>query len=133
MLRGFPVPSGRASVTGGPSQANTAARPAPASAGASEPVGHSYRPQLLTDSDDPAVRDAAVLLGGWGLAVRPARELAGELAMLPDARGVVVTTENPNALRDVFAEARRAGVPVVVGCADETMRRRAAELRADDW
>jgi EAL domain-containing protein (putative c-di-GMP-specific phosphodiesterase class I)/GGDEF domain-containing protein len=121
-------------VTGGPSQANTAvAPPAPASVGVAEPVGHSYRPQLLTDSDDPAVRDAAVLLGGWGLAVRPARELAGVLAMLPDARGVVVTTENPNALRDVFAEARRAGVPVVVGCADETMRRRAAELRADDW
>ena len=121
-------------MSDGPSQAYTAvAPPAPASAEASEPVGHAYRPQLLTDSDDPAVRDAAALLGGWGLAVRPARELAGELAMLPDARGVVVTTENPNALRDVFAEARRAGVPVVVGCADDTLRRRAAELRADDW
>ena len=113
--------------------ATTATAPERSEAAAPGEAGGQYRPLLLTDSDDPAVRDAAALLGGWGLAVRQPRELAGELAMLPDARAVVVTTENPNALRDVFAEARRAGVPVVVGCADETMRRRAAELRADDW
>ena len=92
-----------------------------------------YRPTLLTDSNDPAVEEAAVLLGGWGVVQRADRDLAAGLGAAPDARAVVVTTDNPNALRDVFAEARRAGIPVVVGCADETMRRRAAELRADDW
>ncbi|MGZ9194801.1 MAG: hypothetical protein ACXW65_21285, partial [Gemmatirosa sp.] len=100
---------------------------------ASAPGAEPYRPLLLTDSADPALAQAAEMLGGWGVATRAARELADGLAALPDARCVVVTTENPNALRDVFAEARRAGVPVVVGCTDETMRRRAAELRADDW
>jgi EAL domain-containing protein (putative c-di-GMP-specific phosphodiesterase class I) len=100
-------------------------------AGAAE--ARRYRPQLLTDSAEPAVAEAAERLGGWGVEVRTSRDLAEGLAALPDARAVVVTTENPNALREVFAEARRAGVPVVVGCADETGRRRAAELRADDW
>ena len=92
-----------------------------------------YRPALLTDSGDPAVAEAAALLGGWGLEVRADRDLADRVSSLREARVVVVTTENPNALREVVAEARRAGIPVVVGCADETVRRRAAELRADDW
>ncbi|MDF1501985.1 EAL domain-containing protein [Roseisolibacter sp. H3M3-2] len=104
---------------------------APAAAGAG--TGARYRPALLTDSADRAVAEAAELLGGWGVEVRPARDLAGGIPALPEARAVVVTTDNPNALREVFAEARHAGVPVVVGCADETGRRRAAELRADDW
>jgi GGDEF domain-containing protein len=88
---------------------------------------------LLTDSFDPAVVAAAEQLGGWRVDTRSARELAAAVARVPDARAVVVTTDNPNALRDVFDQARRAGVAVIVGCVDETMRRRAAELRADDW
>jgi EAL domain-containing protein (putative c-di-GMP-specific phosphodiesterase class I)/DNA-binding NarL/FixJ family response regulator len=119
------TPSAAVGAVTAAGQASTRATPAAAAA--------AYRPLLLTDSLDPALAGAAELLGGWGVATRGARELADGLAALPDARCVVVTTENPNALRDVFAEARRAGVPVVVGCADETMRRRAAELRADDW
>ncbi len=93
----------------------------------------AYAPVLLTDSHDPAVAEAASLLGGWRLDIRPARDLAVAVPHTRDARAIVVTTDNPNALRDVFAEARRSGVAVVVGCVDETMRRRAAELRADDW
>jgi EAL domain-containing protein (putative c-di-GMP-specific phosphodiesterase class I) len=93
----------------------------------------AYAPVLLTDSPDPEIADAAAQLGGWRLDVRPSRELTEAITDSPDARAVVVTTENPNALRDVFDEARRAGLAVVVGAADETMRRRAAELRADDW
>jgi EAL domain-containing protein (putative c-di-GMP-specific phosphodiesterase class I)/GGDEF domain-containing protein len=96
-------------------------------------IAANYAPVLLTDSLDPAVAEAARQLGGWRLDVRAARDLAAAVGRTPDARAVVVTTDNPNALRDVFDQARRSGVAVVVGCVDETMRRRAAELRADDW
>ena len=99
------------------------------SRGADDP----YRPHLLADSDVAAVREAARLLGDWAVDVREPPALIRALAAVPDARAVVLTTENPNAMRDVFTAARRVGVPVVVACADETMRRRAAELRADDW
>jgi hypothetical protein len=86
-------------VTAGPSQASTTvAPPASAVAGAPDRVGHAYRPQLLTDTGDPAVRDAAALLGP--------RELAASLRPLPDARAVVLTSDNPNALRDAVAAAR---------------------------
>ncbi|AHG90176.1 EAL domain-containing protein [Gemmatirosa kalamazoonensis] len=107
--------------------------PAPPAGGTTAPTDSGYAPVLITDSYDPAVAEAASQLGGWRVDVRPARELAAAVAHAPDARAVIVTTDNPNALRDVFEQARRAGVAVVVGCVDETMRRRAAELRADDW
>ena len=125
------TPSGSAEAVAGDRDTGATGGAADASRHAARTT--EYRPLLLTDSQDPAVAQAAELLGGWGVASRTARELVDGLSALPDARCVVVTTENPNALRDVFAEARRGGVPVVVGCVDETMRRRAAELRADDW
>jgi EAL domain-containing protein (putative c-di-GMP-specific phosphodiesterase class I)/GGDEF domain-containing protein len=80
-----------------------------------------------------AVRGAAAALGGWRTEARAPRELAAGLPAVPDARAVVLTSGNPNALRDAVAAARKAGVAVVIGCGDETARRRAAELRADDW
>jgi EAL domain-containing protein (putative c-di-GMP-specific phosphodiesterase class I) len=88
---------------------------------------------LLTDSDDPALLEAAALLGGWRVDVRLDRGMPAAIMSTPEARAVVLTTSNPNALRSAVDEARRAGLAVVIGCADETMRRRAAELRADDW
>jgi GGDEF domain-containing protein len=114
------------------------------------PPAGIYAPALVTDagSDDgapdgadgevlrqtaEAVRGAAAALGGWRTEVRAPRELAAGLPDLPDARVVVLTSANPNALREAVAAARKAGVAVVMGCGDETARRRAAELRADDW
>ena len=91
-------------------------------------------PILLTDSPDPAIATAVADLGGWRVVVCAGeRELARVVGEAPDVRAVLVTTDNPNALRDVFERARPRGVPVIVGCADETMRRRAVELRADEW
>ena len=91
-------------------------------------------PVLLTDSDDPAVATAAAELGNWRVEVRAAeRALAAAIADEHDVRAVLVTTDNPNALRDVFEGARPRGVPVVVGCRDDVARRRAVELRADEW
>ncbi|MBV9879007.1 MAG: EAL domain-containing protein [Gemmatirosa sp.] len=126
------------SLAGAPVEA-PAVTPTTESSVVSHAPGHAdgnapgYAPVLLTDSYDPAVVEAAAQLGGWHVDVRPARDLAAAVARVPDARAVIVTTDNPNALRDVFDHARRSGVAVVVGCVDETMRRRAAELRADDW
>src|SRR5438046_9090632 len=36
-------------------------------------------------------------------------------------------------LRNVVERAHSCGIPVVVGCADDTARRRAVELRAEEW
>ena len=88
---------------------------------------------LLTDSDDPAVADAAAELEGWTVEVRPERRLAAAIEATPTTRAVLTTTENPNALRDIVACARHAGVPMIVGCRDDTARRRAVELRVDEW
>ena len=89
---------------------------------------------LLTDSDDPAIATAAAELGNWRVEVRAEeRALAAAVAEAHDVRVVLVTTDNPNALRDVFERARPRGVPVVVACRDDTARRRAVELRADEW
>jgi EAL domain-containing protein (putative c-di-GMP-specific phosphodiesterase class I) len=87
---------------------------------------------LLTDSDDVAVVEAAALLG-WRVALQPTAALGAAMLATPDARAVVVTTSDPTLLRATFDAARRAGLGIVVGAADETTRRRAAELRADDW
>jgi EAL domain-containing protein (putative c-di-GMP-specific phosphodiesterase class I)/CheY-like chemotaxis protein len=88
---------------------------------------------LLTDTDDPAVRDAVAILESWRVEVAEERALADAVLRTTEARAVFVTTENPNALRDVVQRARERRLPVVVGCRDETARRRAVELRADEW
>jgi len=92
------------------------------------------QPVLLTDSTDDAIVAAVAQLDGWRADVRSEpRTLAAAVNEVPELRAVLVTTDNPNALRDVFEHARQRGVPVIVGCGDETMRRRAVELRADEW
>ena len=88
---------------------------------------------LLTDSDDPLIAEAAQLLDGWTVEVLPERGVSAAIEQTPGLRAVLVTTENPNALRDVVACARHFGVPVIVGCVDDTIRRRAVELRVDEW
>jgi EAL domain-containing protein (putative c-di-GMP-specific phosphodiesterase class I) len=88
---------------------------------------------LLTDSDDPAVTEAAGQLEGWTVEIRPERRLAPSIELVVGTRAVLTTTRNPNALRDVVTCARHAGVPVIVGCRDDMARRRAVELRVDEW
>jgi EAL domain-containing protein (putative c-di-GMP-specific phosphodiesterase class I)/GGDEF domain-containing protein len=90
-------------------------------------------PVILTDSDDASIHDAAELLDSWSVVVRRDRELAAAIEEVPEVRVVVTTTENPNALRDVVDRARARGLPIIVGCPNEAGRRRAIELRVDEW
>ena len=88
---------------------------------------------ILTDSDDASIRDAAGLLDSWAVVVRADREIAAAIEDGPDVRVVVTTTENPNALRDIVERARARALPVIVGCGGDMARRRAIELRVDEW
>jgi EAL domain-containing protein (putative c-di-GMP-specific phosphodiesterase class I) len=91
------------------------------------------QPVILTDSDDASIRDAAALLESWDVVVRRDRELAASVEEVPDVRVIVTTTDNPNALRDIVERARARALPVIVGCASDVARRRAIELRVDEW
>ena len=88
---------------------------------------------LLTDVDDPSVADAVATLDGWRVELRTERELAAAVAGEPDARAVLVSAEHPTALRLVSEAARRRGLAVVALCRDDAERRRAVELRVDEW
>ena len=90
-------------------------------------------PVILTDTDDATVRDAAEFLDGWSVVVRGDRELAAAIEETPNVRVVVTTTENPNALREIVERARARAMPVIVGCRTDVARRRAIELRVDEW
>ena len=90
-------------------------------------------PVLLTDSDDPSIAAAVGQIESWTVQMRAERELADALRDTPGVRAVLTTTDNPNALRDVVERARAGGIPVIVGCGDDTVRRRAVELRVDEW
>jgi EAL domain-containing protein (putative c-di-GMP-specific phosphodiesterase class I)/GGDEF domain-containing protein len=87
---------------------------------------------LLTDTDDPTVRQAVALLDGWRAEARPLDDLGTALAE-PGVRAVLITTSDPSLLRASIEQAHLRGVPVLVGCADEAARRRAVELRAEEW
>ena len=91
------------------------------------------RPVLLTDVRGKLVEGAAALLDGWRLVAHSNRELAAAVAAEADARAVVVAAENPSGLRFVTEAARRRGLPVIAHCRDDAERRRAVELRVDEW
>src|SRR6476661_7812558 len=87
---------------------------------------------LLTDSDAATIRDAVALLDGWRAEPRPLLELANALGE-PGVRALLLTTSDPSLLRSSVELAHARGVPVLVGCTDETARRRAVELKAEEW
>jgi EAL domain-containing protein (putative c-di-GMP-specific phosphodiesterase class I)/GGDEF domain-containing protein len=88
---------------------------------------------LLTDSPDERLADVIERLPGWTLERRAPSELPNVVGSLVGTRAVYVTTSDPVRLRLVIERAHAASIPVVVGCADETVRRRAVELRAEEW
>jgi EAL domain-containing protein (putative c-di-GMP-specific phosphodiesterase class I)/GGDEF domain-containing protein len=88
---------------------------------------------LLTDSGEPATEAAAALLDAWRALVVPPRDIARSIGHEANVRAVFVTTDSPATLREVVECAHAKGIPVVIGCRDETARRRAVELRAEEW
>jgi EAL domain-containing protein (putative c-di-GMP-specific phosphodiesterase class I)/GGDEF domain-containing protein len=88
---------------------------------------------LLTDSDQEAIDPAVAQLDGWRVQRVGSAELAGEVASVSGVRAVLVGTEDPSILRDVVDRAHLIGMPVIVSCADDTVRRRAVELRVEEW
>ncbi|HLV26577.1 MAG TPA: EAL domain-containing protein [Gemmatimonadales bacterium] len=90
-------------------------------------------PVLLVDSVDPAVREAAALLSINEVRQAASRDLSAAIASGDSIFAVITTTDNPNALRDIVTAARARHIPVIVGAASEMLRRRAVEVRPDDW
>lgn len=87
---------------------------------------------LLTDTDDETVRQAVAQLDGWCAEARAIADFGVALAE-PGIRAALITTSDPSLLRDGIEEAHKRGIPVLVGCADEAARRRAVELKAEEW
>jgi EAL domain-containing protein (putative c-di-GMP-specific phosphodiesterase class I)/GGDEF domain-containing protein len=88
---------------------------------------------LLTDSGDPQVADAVLQLDAWRAIVVPSQEIARAIGHERGVRAVYVTVESPPTLREIVECAHAKGLPVIVGCKDDAARRRAIELRAEEW
>ena len=88
---------------------------------------------LLTDSDDQAIEAAVGLLDGWRLQRVPSDSLASAVGTVAGTRAVYICTNDPTQLRAIVEAAHGVGLPVVVQCNDDAARRRAVELRAEEW
>ncbi|MEX2177613.1 MAG: EAL domain-containing protein [Gemmatimonadaceae bacterium] len=88
---------------------------------------------LLTDSTDEALATAAERLDGWRVERRDPAELVEAIGTVAAVRVVYVTTDDPTLLRAAIEKAHGAGLAVVVECGDDASRRRAVELRAEEW
>ncbi len=88
---------------------------------------------LLTDSDDPQIVDAVAQLDSWRAVVVRSQEIARAIGHERGVRAVYVTAESPPTLREIAECAHAKGLPVIVGCKDDAARRRAIELRAEEW
>jgi EAL domain-containing protein (putative c-di-GMP-specific phosphodiesterase class I)/GGDEF domain-containing protein len=88
---------------------------------------------LLTDSTDEAIDRATQALEGWSLERVPSAELASAIGSRAGVRVAIVASEDPSLMRAVVERAHACGVAVVVGALDDAMRRRAIELRAEEW
>ncbi|MEP6620610.1 MAG: EAL domain-containing protein [bacterium] len=87
---------------------------------------------LLADSDLPEIVAAAALLDGWRAETYAYKRLGLALSE-SGVRALLVSTDDPVRLRISIELAHARGIPVLVGCGDEAVRRRAVELRAEEW
>ncbi len=90
---------------------------------------------LLTDISPDTLSDAVQLLDGWEVKQVPAEQLARAVGGGVDSgiRAVLIESEDPSILRTTIERAHTVGIPVVVACADDIARRRAVELKAEEW
>jgi EAL domain-containing protein (putative c-di-GMP-specific phosphodiesterase class I)/GGDEF domain-containing protein len=87
---------------------------------------------LLTDSDDPSIAAAVSQLESWSVDIVDASQLTAPIENA-SVRAVLVVTTDPTQLRAATERAHASGIPVIIGCVDDTARRRAVELRAEEW
>src|SRR5262249_41146793 len=88
---------------------------------------------LLTNSTDQALHAAIASIDGWSVEHARVDELASAVTSRAGVRAVLVESDDPAVLRAVVERSHACGIPVVVGCADDTSRRRAIELKAEEW
>ena len=88
---------------------------------------------VLTDSDDETFATAVGRLDGWRLERRASAELPGAIGTVAGTRVVYARTSDPTLIRAIIEKSHGAGLPVVVECEDDAARRRAVELRAEEW
>jgi EAL domain-containing protein (putative c-di-GMP-specific phosphodiesterase class I)/GGDEF domain-containing protein len=88
---------------------------------------------LLTDAADAHVAEAAAQLDSWRVLLVPSEELPARIDSTKNVRAVLVAATDPDLMRLAVEQAHHCGCPVVVACADETARRRAVELQAEEW
>ena len=87
---------------------------------------------LLTDSDDPSIVAAVGQLESWSVERVEASQLTAPIENA-GVRAVLLVTTDPTQLRSATERAHASGIPVIIGCVDDTARRRAVELRAEEW
>jgi EAL domain-containing protein (putative c-di-GMP-specific phosphodiesterase class I)/GGDEF domain-containing protein len=88
---------------------------------------------VLTDATDEAIVAAAERLQGWRLERRTSADLAEAVGSVVGTRLVFLTTDDPTLMRAIVEKSHGAGLPVVAECADEAARRRAIELKVEEW
>jgi EAL domain-containing protein (putative c-di-GMP-specific phosphodiesterase class I)/GGDEF domain-containing protein len=90
---------------------------------------------LLTDVSPDALNEAVQLLDGWEVKQVPAAQLPSLVGGGAEigVRAVLIESEDPSILRETIERAHAASIPVVVACADDIARRRAVELKAEEW
>jgi EAL domain-containing protein (putative c-di-GMP-specific phosphodiesterase class I)/GGDEF domain-containing protein len=88
---------------------------------------------LLTDSTDDRIDAAVEKLDGWRVERRASAQLPGAIGTVAGTRVVYVCASDPTLLRATVEHAHGVGLPVVVECEDDAARRRAVELRAEEW
>jgi EAL domain-containing protein (putative c-di-GMP-specific phosphodiesterase class I)/GGDEF domain-containing protein len=72
-------------------------------------------------------------MDGWRVERATSEELTAALGTMTGVRLVYVCVSDPTHLRSTVEKAHAAGVPVVVEVKDEAARRRAVELKAEEW
>jgi EAL domain-containing protein (putative c-di-GMP-specific phosphodiesterase class I)/GGDEF domain-containing protein len=88
---------------------------------------------LLTDTNDRDVREAVAALQGWRLEYRSLNTLVETLDQMSDVRALLLTTDDPTILRAAIEKAHERQIAVIMGCSDETARRRAVDFRVEEW
>lgn len=72
-------------------------------------------------------------MDGWRVKRVESEELSGAIGSTSGVRLVYVAAADPTIQRSTTERAHSAGVPVVVEVQDEVSRRRAVELKAEEW